>query len=139
MADYLALIEQLCARRAALVQAMAVNPEQITDDQIRDLAASASLLPPMFLAARSTFCPSRRTPSTTSSEIAVALRSRRTRTTVPSRMRRMIGSADRSRRVQASQSLFTLRHTRLTTSLPTAPPKSAASARRTRRVLVPDR
>ena len=51
----------------------------------------------------------------------------------------MIGSADRSRRVQASQSVFTFRHTRLTTSLPTAPPKSAASARRTRRVLVPDR
>jgi hypothetical protein len=36
------LIEQLCARRAALVQAMAVNPEQITDDQIRDLAALQS-------------------------------------------------------------------------------------------------
>ena len=42
MADYLALIEQLCARRATLVQAMVVNPEQITDDQIRDLAALQS-------------------------------------------------------------------------------------------------
>ena len=39
MADYLALIEQLCAKRSALVQAMAVNPEQMTDEQIRDLAA----------------------------------------------------------------------------------------------------
>ena len=49
MADYLALIEQLCARRATLVarratlvQAMAVNPEQITDEQIGDLAALQS-------------------------------------------------------------------------------------------------
>ena len=48
-------------------------------------------------------------------------------------------SGTNTRRVQASQSVFTLRHTRLTTSLPTAPPKSAASARRTRRVFVPDR
>ena len=42
MADYLALIEQLCAKRSALVQAMAVNPEQMTDEQIRDLAALQS-------------------------------------------------------------------------------------------------
>jgi hypothetical protein len=42
MADYLALIEQLCVKRSALVQAMAVNPEQITDEQIRDLAALQS-------------------------------------------------------------------------------------------------
>jgi hypothetical protein len=42
MADYLALIQQLCAKRSALVQAMAVNPEQITDEQIRDLAALQS-------------------------------------------------------------------------------------------------
>jgi hypothetical protein len=33
------LIEQLCARRSALVQAMAADPEQITDEQIHDLAA----------------------------------------------------------------------------------------------------
>jgi mono/diheme cytochrome c family protein len=38
MARYLALIEQLCSRRSTLVQAMAANPEQITDEQIRDLA-----------------------------------------------------------------------------------------------------
>ena len=42
MADYLALIEQLCAKRSALVQAMTVNPEQITDEQIRDLVALQS-------------------------------------------------------------------------------------------------
>lgn len=42
MADYLALIKQLCARRAALVQAMAANPERITDLQVRDLAALQS-------------------------------------------------------------------------------------------------
>ena len=38
MAEYTALIEQLCARRSTLVQAMAANPEQITNEQIRDLA-----------------------------------------------------------------------------------------------------
>ena len=37
MAEYTALTEQLCARRSTLVQAMAANPEQITDGQIRDL------------------------------------------------------------------------------------------------------
>ena len=38
MARSIALIEQLCSRRSTLVQAMAANPEQITDEQIRDLA-----------------------------------------------------------------------------------------------------
>jgi len=38
MAEYTALIEQLCAKRSTLVQAMAANPRQITDEQIRDLA-----------------------------------------------------------------------------------------------------
>ena len=38
MARYIALIEQLWSRRSTLVQAMAANPEQITDEQIRDLA-----------------------------------------------------------------------------------------------------
>ena len=38
MAEYTALIEQLCVKRSALVQTMAANPEQITDEQIRDLA-----------------------------------------------------------------------------------------------------
>jgi hypothetical protein len=42
MAEYTALIEQLCARRSTLVQAMAANPKQITDEQIRDLAALQS-------------------------------------------------------------------------------------------------
>jgi len=95
--------------------------------------------PPMFLAANSTFWPSSRTPSTTRSTIAVAFRSSRTRTTVPSRIRRMIGSSANERAFQASQSPFTFRHTRLTVSLLTAPPKTAESARRTRRVLVPAR
>ena len=35
MAESTALIEQLCAKRSILVQAMAANPEQITDEQIR--------------------------------------------------------------------------------------------------------
>ena len=51
---------------------------------------AASLSPPMFFTASRTFCPSRLMPRTTSSEIDVALRSSRTRTTVPSRMRRTI-------------------------------------------------
>ncbi len=38
MAEYTALIEQLCAKRSALVQIMVASPEQITDEQIRDLA-----------------------------------------------------------------------------------------------------
>ena len=95
----------------------------------------------MALTASSTFWPSgahasERQPS---SEIAVALRSSRTRTTVPSRISRTIGSSASARAFQASQSLFTLRQTRLTVSLPTAPADGAASARRTRRVLVPAR
>src|SRR5712691_2467604 len=69
---------------------------------------------------------------TTSSEMAVALRSSRTRTTVPSRMSRTIGSSASERAFHASQSLFTLRQTRLTVSLPTAPLSTAVSARRTR-------
>ena len=43
---------------------------------------------------------------------------RRTRTTVPSRIRRMIGSSVSERAFQASQSPLVLRHTRLTVSLP---------------------
>jgi hypothetical protein len=39
MAEYTAVIEQLCAQRSALVQTMVANPEQITGEQIRDLAA----------------------------------------------------------------------------------------------------
>ena len=42
MAEYTALIEQLCAKRSALVQTMAGSPGQITDEQIRDLAALQS-------------------------------------------------------------------------------------------------
>ena len=39
MAQYTAVIEQLCAQRSALVQTMVASPEQITGEQIRDLAA----------------------------------------------------------------------------------------------------
>jgi hypothetical protein len=38
MVEYTALIEQLCTKRSTLVQAMAANPAQITNEQIRDLA-----------------------------------------------------------------------------------------------------
>ena len=64
----------------------------------------------MFFTASSTFCPSRRTPSTTSSEMFVALWSSRTRTTVPSRMSRTTSSPAKSRSFQASQSVLILRH-----------------------------
>jgi hypothetical protein len=76
----------------------------------------------MFLTANSTFWPSSRTLRTTKSTIEVAFRSSRTRTTVPSRINRQIGSSASERAFQTSQSLFTLRHTRLTVSLPIAPP-----------------
>src|SRR5580658_8666662 len=92
-----------------------------------------------FFTASNTFWPSSRTPSTTSSEIDVAFLSSRTRTTVPSRIKRTIGSSASERLFHASQSPCTLRHTRLTVSLLTAPLNSATSARRTRRVLVPER
>jgi hypothetical protein len=72
-----------------------------------------------------------RTPRTTSSEIAVALWSSRTSTTVPSRISRTTGSSASERAFQASRSAFTLRQTRLTVSLLTAPPNSAFKARRT--------
>ena len=52
MAEYTALIEQLCAKRSTLVQAMAANPEQITDEQIRDLAWLQSA----FLAVEAAWC-----------------------------------------------------------------------------------
>jgi hypothetical protein len=39
MAESTALIEQLCAKRSTLVQTMVANSEQITGEQIRDLAA----------------------------------------------------------------------------------------------------
>ena len=44
MTSFGALIEQLCSKRSALVQAMAANHERITDEQIRDLAALQSAL-----------------------------------------------------------------------------------------------
>jgi len=93
----------------------------------------------MFLIASNTFWPSARTPKATNSEMDVAFLSRRTRTTVPSRISRMIGSSLSGRVFQTSQSPFVLRQTRLTVSFPTAPPNSAARARRTRRVLVPEK
>jgi hypothetical protein len=85
------------------------------------------------------FCPSRRTPMAASTEIAVAFRSIRVFTTVPSRISRTMSSPVRPRAHHASQSVFTLRHARLTTSLLTAPSKRPKRARFTRRVLVPAR
>ena len=62
------------------------------DEIVEHVRQASALSPPMLLIASSTFWPSARTPITTSSEIEVALRSSRTRTTVPSRMSRTIGS-----------------------------------------------
>ena len=117
----------------------------IDNDEFRRLQAAIDEIveerPPSRLAlpAHSTFWPSCRTPSARRSEIDVAFLSSRTRTAVPSRMSRMIGSPASDLAFQASQSPFTLRQTRLTVSFPTAPPNKAASARRTRRVLAPAR
>ena len=55
--------------------------DEIVEDRAGGLDASA----PMLLIASNTFWPSARTPITTSGEIAVAFRSSRTPTTVPSR------------------------------------------------------
>ena len=72
-------------------------------------ARHASLVsPPMFLTANSTFWPSSRTPSTTRGTIDVALRSSRTRATVPSMIKRMIRSSASGRAFQVSQSPFHL-------------------------------
>ncbi len=101
----------------------AVDNDELGPAQARAVRSSrstrqaASLSPPMFLTASSNFCPSSRTPSATSSEIVVAFLSSRTRTTVPSRIHRTIGSSARERAFHASQSPFTLRQVRLTTSV----------------------
>src|SRR4030088_1545729 len=87
----------------------------------RSVRQAASLSPPMFLTASSTFWPSCLTPRATRSEIDVDFLSSLTRTTVPSRINRMIGSSVRERAFQASQSPLTLRQTRLTVSFPTSP------------------
>ena len=79
-------------------------PQPAGDEVIEHGPPGRLALPAHVRIASSTFCPSRRTPSTTSSEIEVALRSSRTRTTVPSRIRRTMSSPARSRRPQASQS-----------------------------------
>jgi hypothetical protein len=64
-------------------------PDQIVEHCTPSFGA---LSLPMALTTSKTFWPSARTPITTSSEIAVALRSSRTRTTVPSSISRTIGS-----------------------------------------------
>src|SRR3982074_3130318 len=58
----------------------------------------------------------------------------RTRTTVPSRISRTIGSSVSERAFHASQSLFTLRHARLTVSLHCASEQGGQRAAHTTRV-----
>ena len=94
----------------------------------RTVRQASALSPSMLLIASNTFLPTARTPRTTSSEIEVALRLSRTRTTVAVEDHAHDRILDQRADVQASQSLFTLRHVRLTVSLPTVPPNSAASA-----------
>ena len=74
-----------------------------------------------------------------STEIAVAFRSIRAFTTVPSRISRTMSSVARLRAHHASQSVLILRQARLTTSLLTAPSNRPNNARLTCRVLVPAR
>src|SRR5947199_7485811 len=71
-----------------------LRPAETTPDEvIEDSAPSFGVLAALFLTARRIFCPSARTPITTRSEIEVALPSRRTRTAVPSRISRTVGSS----------------------------------------------
>jgi hypothetical protein len=44
MAGYDTLLHQLCAKRATLAQTIVAKPEQVTDEQIRDLAALQSAI-----------------------------------------------------------------------------------------------
>src|SRR4029450_13673710 len=60
----------------------------------RTARQAASLSPPMFLIASTTFWASRRMPMAIRSEMAVALRSKRTLTTVPSRISRTMFVTD---------------------------------------------
>jgi len=68
--------------------------------------------PTHVLVASNTFWPSLRTPSATSSEMAVAFLSRRTRTTVPIKNKADDAHGERAGRFQASQSPLVLRQTR---------------------------
>ena len=123
------------ARPAPRRQSRTEDGEGAAREVVQDRSQACGL-PAHPLDGEQHFCPSSRTPMTTSSEIAW-LSCRDHADDVPSRISRTIGSSFSGRAFQASQSVCTLRHTRLTVSLPTAPPNSAASARRTRRVLVP--
>jgi hypothetical protein len=44
MVNFAPLIDQLCAKRSALAQTMAARPEQVTEEQIRDLAVLQTAL-----------------------------------------------------------------------------------------------
>ena len=93
---------------------------------------AASLSPPMLRTASRIFCPSRRMPSTTRSEMLVALRSSRTRTTLPSRISRTTSSCARSRRVQASQKLWAAGEKMVAASSLETPTESAPCLRLSR-------
>src|ERR1700751_4798657 len=114
----------------------------IGDDELRRLQAAFDEIieerPPGSFAF-STHVLDRQEPRAMRSAIEVDFLSSLTRTTVPSRISRVIGSSVRERAFQAFQPPLTFRQTRLTVSLPPAPQNRAASARRTRRVLVPER
>ena len=109
----------------------------------RSARQAASLSPPMFLTASSTFWPSSRTPSATRSEIDVAFNvaflSSRTRPIVPSKNPSDDQLVLQGARVPGIPIALHLVPNSATVSFPTAPPNKAASARRTRRVLVPAR
>ena len=131
--------QRLFQARRAVGDDQLRRPQSALDEIVEQRAPGDLAFSALLRIASSTFWPSARTPSATRSEIDVARLSRRTRTTVPSRISRTIGSSPSGRAFQASQSPFTLRQVRLTTSLPTGPANAAASARRIRRVLVPER
>ena len=99
------------------------TPDQIVEHRAPGLGALAAML----LTASSAFCPSVSTPMTTSSEIAVALRSSRAhQPRAQNQPHNRLSASERA--FQASHSPFTLRQVRLTMSLPTAPLNSAVNA-----------
>src|ERR1700745_610131 len=105
----------------------------IGDDELRRLQAAFDEIieerPPGSFAF-STHVLDRQEPRAMRSEIEVDFLSSLTRTTVPSRISRVIGSSVRERAFQAPQSPFTWRQTRLPASFP---PGAAKQGRHTPR------
>jgi hypothetical protein len=108
------VIEPLWPYRSTKSPCRALDDEELgpsqtpLDEIVEDSAPCPGAFAAHALDREHTFWPSSRTPIATSSEMEVALRSSRTRTTVPSRMSRTIGSSASKRAFQASQGRATV-------------------------------